>query len=722
MLLNEQNPLSIDARNNEQVNELKPELLGIHALNPFAMNNSASRGYMFASHFTQHLVTNGLEDRIIYAGPEQELAKYTLGVRMPVDGKIIQVIPKYPPGVGKDSIAMNPESLVIYENQETGEVDCFTIPLYKSFHQYFGWQCVPKEGMDLLRTGAYIPKDTVFVDTPGVKDGNSYMYGRNVPVAYMSIPGVSEDGIVIARSEAENWKYRIYDVRTVSWGKDHFPVNVYGPNKAFPDIGEYLREDGLLMALRPYDPDVFAIDMTQRGMESVDIYFDKQTYVHPGKGRLIDIEILSNTHNTRNTPIGMSEHADKYVLALLRYYRLIIQTEERLRMERKQKYGVATLNVSPRFSRTLVRAMAITNHHAERMGQNLRLAHRKEPIDEYFAKFVIEYELKPNEGDKFSNSSGSKGIICKIMEDHEMPVRPDGLRAKMIIDPGPVFHRMNVGQLYEQYMTCAALDVTLRITQRLGIITTLTMEEFDSRPTLTPESILERNPLAVAEVYDYLMAFYRVFNDIMPDYFERLEEYQRAEHLSDIINQGICNIFLPVDNVKSPKKIVLELKHRFRPTRTPVKYVDASGKQVTTKRPVRIGYVYMFLLDKIAAEWSATSLARLQHFGILSSVTKSEKFAYPYRNSPTRLAGETESRIFAGYSGEESIAEMFDRTNNPVTRRNIYWNLLQNENPSRIDNIVDRNQIPLGASRPIQIINHIFMCAGFKPTYTPEDL
>lgn len=705
-----------------QANELKPQLLGIHALNSMASNNSPSRGFMFSSHFTQHLVVSGLQEKILYAGPEQELAKYTLGVRMPANGKIIEVIAKYPVGVGQDSLGLNPENLVIYEDMETGVIDCFTIPIYKSFHQYFGWSCEEREGMEHLRPGAYIPKDTVFADTPGVKDGNSYMYGRNVPVAYMSVPGVSEDGIIIAESELQNWKYKIYDTRTVSWGSDHFPVHVYGPGQAFPEIGQYIREDGLLMALRPYDSDVFVVTTGQKNLQKVDYVFDKQTYVRSGRGRVVDVEILTNNNQIKNIPTGMSEQSDKYVRALHRYYQTIINVEDKLRLERKQKYGVAHLNVSPRFSKLIVRALAVTNYQAEKLKQTLKLIYRKEQIDEYHAKFVIEYELVPSRGDKLSNSSGSKGVICKILPDHEMPIRPDGLQAKMILDGGPVFHRMNIGQSYEQHYTCAAYDVTMRIAFRLGLIKSDTHRDFVDRPKIDMEDIENIDPEIVADCYEYLMTFYGVFNNMMTDHFGKLKDIEKIEHLTDIINEGTCTIFMPVDNPRLPDEIVRDLEKYFQPTRTTVKYVDQSGSQIETKKKIRIGFVYMFMLDKLAQEWSATSTARVQHFGILSSVTKSEKFAYPYRNSPTRISGETESRIFACYTGPEAIAEMFDRTNNSVARRNIYWNLLNAETPGSIENIIDRNVVPLGASRPIQIVNHVFMCSGFKPEYKPENI
>ena len=134
-------------------NQLDPEMLGISAINSFSMNVSATRGYMTTSHFTQHLVADNLEERIILSGTEKELSKYTLGVRMPENGRILKIIEKYPKDVGTDSLDFNPETMVIYQKTDpefNGEIDCFVIPVYKSYHQYFGWKCVPREGLNKL--------------------------------------------------------------------------------------------------------------------------------------------------------------------------------------------------------------------------------------------------------------------------------------------------------------------------------------------------------------------------------------------------------------------------------------------------------------------------------------------------------------------------------------------------------------------------------------------
>jgi len=211
-----------------------------------------------------------------------------------------------------------------------------------------------------------------------------------------------------------------------------------------------------------------------------------------------------------------------------------------------------------------------------------------------------------------------------------------------------------------------------------------------------------------------------VFNDIMPNKFAGLPYEEQVEHICDIINDGWCTIYLPINNKRLPDDITMDLQAKFEPTMTPVKYVDASGMQVETIECIRIGCVYTMLLDKLADEWSSTAAAKLQHFGIVSAVTRSDKFAYPFRNNPTRIVGQTESRLFVCYTGPETMAEMFDRTSNPVTRANIYRNILEAKQPGNIDQIIDREKIPLGGSRPIQIVRHVFMCAGFEARYLPE--
>ena len=122
----------------------------------------------------------------------------------------------------------------------------------------------------------------------------------------------------------------------------------------------------------------------------------------------------------------------------------------------------------------------------------------------------------------------------------------------------------------------------------------------------------------------------------------------------------------------------------------------------------------MMLLEKIGDDWASVSSGRLQHFGVLSPMTKNEKYSMPFRNSPVRTIGETEGRIFVSYCGREAVAEMMDRNNSPVTHKAVVNSILTSTHPSNIDVAVDRNIIQLGASKPLAIMNHISLCAGWK--------
>jgi hypothetical protein len=126
------------------------------------------------------------------------------------------------------------------------------------------------------------------------------------------------------------------------------------------------------------------------------------------------------------------------------------------------------------------------------------------------------------------------------------------------------------------------------------------------------------------------------------------------------------------------------------------------------------------LLEKIADDWTAVSTGNLQLHGLLAQVNRREKHARPYRNTPVRTIGETEGRLFVGYCGREAVAEMLDRSGNPLVQRHMARNILDAEKPSDIKEIVDRNLVTYGNTKPIQIINHMFTCTGFKTKYVEE--
>lgn len=385
-----------------QPNELRRDLLSTLGLNPFISTVSSPRAQMFASHAGQKLVIAEGTDRYIQTGMEIEFAKYTFSIKMPVDGTILRTIDRFSRTIDKDSIQMNPQTVVIYEDDKTKEIGIFTIPTYCSYHQHFGFEYKAKAAMNGLVKGAKIAKDTVFVDSPSVSDKGNYKYGIELNMAFMSHPSVSEDGIMICRDVLPKFAFKTYETRVVEWGSKRFPINLYGtPDnfKAFPDIGDYVRDDGLLMALRTYEPTLAPVEQSIYDIMEVDHIFDKATYVMGPGGRVVDIKVYSADPEMVDNPTEMDTQVLKYQKSTTDFHQKIVNEYRKLKREKGD-----ALCITPLFHRQIVESLAYIGEDNET--PRIQKLYRKAPIDDYRIEFIIEYNNIPKDGFKFTDTHG----------------------------------------------------------------------------------------------------------------------------------------------------------------------------------------------------------------------------------------------------------------------------------------------------------------------------
>ncbi len=179
-------------------------------------------------------------------------------------------------------------------------------------------------------------------------------------------------------------------------------------------------------------------------------------------------------------------------------------------------------------------------------------------------------------------------------------------------------------------------------------------------------------------------------------------------------------IYQPTDNEVDLITTVRNIEKYYKPTYGPVQYIGPSGQRVVTKNKVRIGSMYFMLLEKIGDTWSALSSGKLQHHGILSKINKGDRHLQPTRAQPVRGAGEAETRILASYVGKKAVAEIFDRNNNPTIQKEIVKNILNAADPFNIPKLIDREAFKYGGAKPIQLVNHIAACQGWKFVYNKE--
>lgn len=692
-------------------NELKPELLSVAALNPFARNISSSRATMFtASHIGQTLVVEGATKRRIVTGIEREFGKYTFNKKIPVDAKIIKIIPKYRAIMGKGVLLDNPLTTIVYEEDKTKRISMVQVTdnslTIDTKHQHYGFKYKQTDAFKNLRQNSFVEAGTVLADSPNIDEDGDYRFGVETNVAFMSVPGIIEDGIVISEDYANRIKTKGFQERTFTFGNEYFPLNLFGNEneyKPFPDIGETIGDDGLLFALRSYDDILSPVEMSKRALVEPDVIFDKLTYAVPG-ARIVDIKVHHNEMaKTFPTPTGMELQAKKYYEQEFTYHKTIVELYEELYKDQREN-----LSLSSEFHREIVYSMGyigpenVTSikHYPESRrrdiyGTRVDKKYRRSDINDWMVTVQFEYDVIPDKGFKLTNTAGGKGVVCAVLPTEKMPIDKDGNRADIIYDGDSIIKRMNVGVLYEHFFNAASRDISK-----------------------TVRSIMvNKTPESYKAAWGLLEHYYSTVAPLMLDILKGKDYKGTIEsHVDAVVEDGIY-LYMPTDNPIDVIEAVRKVEQDFDMCIAPVTF----GDNIVSDKPVIIGSVYMLLLEKTATDWSAVSSAKLNHFGIPAKITKSDKYSSPGRNQPVRLAGESEVRLMNATVGSDMVANLLDQSNNPTSHKLVVEAILNAEKPTGIDKVIDRSEHPLGKSRPLQFVNHVMETGGISFTRKIDD-
>ena len=78
-------------------------------------------------------------------------------------------------------------------------------------------------------------------------------------------------------------------------------------------------------------------------------------------------------------------------------------------------------------------------------------------------KSILAIKRRIQPGDKMAGRHGNKGVISEIMPVEDMPYDKDGNPVDIVLNPLGVPSRMNVGQVLETHMGCAAKGIGQKI-------------------------------------------------------------------------------------------------------------------------------------------------------------------------------------------------------------------------------------------------------------------
>lgn len=668
-------------------NTLKPEFLQVHALQPFVGCISASRGDMFASEIGQAPPLKGSEIRRIQTGMEREFGRYTSMIKMPKDAVIRKVIHKRTPKGLMGNGGMVTGTLVIYRDID-GVFGSLYIPVHSLNHQKLGFDYHRTEKLRSMQSGQHIAGGTVLARSPSIDDAGNYKYGVNGNVAFMSIPEVIQDGAVISESFAKKAAFKGYATHVLSIGETTVGLNLYGDDteyKIFPDVGDYLKDSGIVFATRDIEEDLIPVQLSRHSLK-VEEETDRKTYSEP-KARVIDIDIIRNHSVKPSLPTETDSQCHRYWEMSKEYYRDIITEYNRICNE----LGTNNPPLTGPFHQLVVEAFSRT-YDGSRGGGNLGLVNNGNPLNEWTITITLSFDLVPTVSYKMADDSGGKAVIVAVWPDKNMPVDLDGNRADVVMDGGSIVNRLNPSRMFEQYTTAVMMRLTKQIRE-----------------------------LAAAghqtKAASMLMDFYKVMS---PRMFEMVQKVNLDEHLNKVIRDGVY-LWLPTDNEVYYPKAMEELREKFTPCLGPVKYISSNGKETVTESDILIGQQYFIFLEKIGDDYSAVASPVMQAQGIPGKLTRGDKNSSPGRPQAIRALGETEDRIVASLVSPDAPVDMLDMSNSPPTHKHINRMLLTADQPSNIQNILDRNVIPRGNNKVTQHMANYLMASGFEFVQKPVE-
>lgn len=675
--------------------EIKLEFLGTSGINSFIANVSTPRAVMDFSHMSSRPSLLHPDEPIIKTGIEYELGKYINDVRAEHDCVVKGFVPKFANSCGTPSELM---ALVEYEYKDRLYLDMIEIPTCRATHGTFGYSLTPTEAVMDMGYNSVIPKDTILATTQSYGKEGCYNYGLNANVVFMSHPAVAEDGIVISESFAKRLSFSVVLKRVINITKDMIPLNLYGDEnfyKFIPDIGERVRKDGLLCAVRERNDWFSIVDMNTESLMELDSTFDISTYAIRD-AVVQDINVIRGNYNKPELPADMTRQLDHYADLQIQYYRSIVKIYEKAVEERK-RYGL-NIKTSPRLTR-LITDCLLKIQAAET--NKVKLCHRKLNIDQYRVEVTLMGQMVPTLGFKLTDINGGKGVVCAVLPDEDMPIDAWGVRADVITDSNSTISRMNPGRSYQHYLGAAARDNRKRLLAKYG-----------DHP-LTHSDI--------TEIIDYLRGFYALINSESVAFIDSLTEEERYHHVREVLKHQL-SIYYPPDNERNIVDIIDEMeKTIYKPNLSRLWYRDGLGRVVETLEEIRIGRMTILLLEKIATDYSSVSSAKVNSFSFPIKGGASDKYKYPHSVTPTTTLGETETRIIASLAPPVMIAELMDLASNPISHKLLVKGILESKMAFDKAFDIDRKVITYGNTKSLMLLRHIMTGAGFDFEYVPED-
>ena len=700
-----------DIKQNDDLDKvtLRSEHLGISGDNFSARSVSAPRVTMDLKMQAQTPVLVKSDRNPILTGAEEAL-NLTYNVTVPDDGSVLKTITKFPHAVAHEFNT----TLLIYQRMRDQAIDVINLPPYFFEHTEFGFPYKVQPAAVKIN-GGILRKGDVLLDSPNRKEDGSYGNGRMLNVIKLSHPAVGDDGIAISEDVVEMFGYYTFARHQFNVGENSILCNLYGTEdnpKCFPDIGEQVRPDGLLAAVRTFNERNAITAFTKKALRIVDENSDELTLV-PTSSVVVDIDVIYN-HNKRNSPFeGVHKQLDKYLQYIDDYYEKIKKYfEENIAIHPTRPDQGMRYRISDEFDRE------VRNAYARRSQGSFSRHYRRAPIKEYLVTITTMAICYPQIAAKLTGKgTADKGVITRILPVEEMPMTDDGVRAQMILSLDAPFGRMTLGAIREPDYNAVNHYFVEELRERYSIPKGKSAIEYQRLISTSFHSLV-----------DDFSFFHEKFGAESLALWKSLDKNEHMSYMVDAFQTGLAEVFLPIDrkecDVERDKRIFEEIL-----SEPPIRNLSFmyKGKLVKNKFPAVIGKRMIVLLEKTAQDVSASASSTMQVTGLVAHKSPTSDYGIRTPTITTRL-GNSETRVISYCSTETysdadetiqdppgtMVAELISRNGSRRDHELCIKEILNAEKPGQIETLIDRSKNPFGTVRAVGVFNAIALAQGCR--------
>lgn len=704
------------------------ELRGVAADdNALVSTIAAPRQSMVYAHKKSAVAPDFPDLKLHFTGAGREYYKYCFNDVVGHDGNVVEYIAqdgraasgrikRTPHKGGGETLS----EVIFFRRQSSsgsGDViDVVEVGTYTVHDNVFGNQLKPTDKLKNLRAHDRIEAGDALTITNSQK-GKEFADGVNLLTTTMSHPDIIEDSYLISDRAAAKMHAYGYKRYFVPLRDGDVLLNKYGTPehpKYFPEVGEAIRDDGLVLAVRRYDKNFGALDMSSADLMEHSTYYDSchhcdadplhlDNHDNPETGsRVCDIRVWRNEaaidHKAGGEEVNKirSTHdnirvLDRTAMGLKHYYRQIIELYLHFVKQSRGKE-----KFTPQATRLICEALASESAYYSRQiseltFQNIQLTavermYQYTPITHYTIEIVVRYPIPVTVSSKITDESGTKGIVGAVRPLHEMPYCPilqdyvDVVRSSNAVP-----RRSTYAGIYHIKWDAASLQLRNRL-----------------------EPMLETD----------LYGAWEIFLDYMSRYNPQWAEVLRATYTTDKeirdlfawIKEHGTRIWLPHELDTTPLEITENLGE-YAPEKTPLQITNYRGEKEWTVDSFYVGNVYTLRLDKHGREFFSTSSMRVNYLDMISMSGPNERDSRPVNDKANKYGGESERRLLSGFGGK-----VFDlihyRANCVDAHYGVVRGLYESYTPSNPGDLLGVGDKSCLTSTAHKLISHSQFCEG----------